>query len=277
MSGNPYAAHLHRYFQSMLRSAFSACRNALITSVWYAFTLPYRLSSTSLISYPMRRGMSASLRPATEYMACDTSKTSSSHGMAFTCFPCPAVPDLVAEMFVFLGKAACRVHRRGLAPGADFRLGADGLVAMCFHELSLFPLELVLLEQGNPEVEIVEDAIHHRFRGIQAALADGRDDLVDDPPLERLGFRLAGTEDEGIQAGFGNDEHLLFSAWGTNTVRTLFVVIQKGNGFAHISKLQALAHVLGHKPRLALAFHDANPAEFRFFKNFQHVHMNPSG
>lgn len=31
------------------------------------------------------------------------------------------------------------------------------------------------------------------------------------------------------------------------------------------------------KPRLALAFHDANPAEFRFFKNFQHVHMNPSG
>ena len=183
MSGNPYAAHLHRYFQSMLRSAFSACRNALITSVWYAFTLPYRLSSTSLISYPMRRGMSASLRPATEYMACDTSKTSSSHGMAFTCFPCPAVPDLVAEMFVFLGKAACRVHRRGLAPGADFRLGADGLVAMCFHELSLFPLELVLLEQGNPEVEIVEDAIHHRFRGIQAALADGRDDLVDDPPL----------------------------------------------------------------------------------------------
>ena len=100
---------------------------------------------------------------------------------------------------------------------------------------------------------------------------------MDDPPLERLGFRLAGTEDEGIQAGFGNDEHLLFSAWGTNTVRTLFVVIQKGNGFAHISKLQALAHVLDHKPRLALAFHDANPAEFRFFKNFQYVHMNPSG
>ena len=97
------------------------------------------------------------------------------------------------------------------------------------------------------------------------------------PPFERLCLRLAGTEDEGIQAGFGYDEHLLFSAGGTNTVRTLFVVIQKGNGFAHISKLQALAHVLGHKTRLALAFHDANPAEFRFFKNFQHVHMNPLG
>ena len=51
MSGNPYAAHLCRYFQSMLRSVFKTCRNASITSEWYAFTLPYRLSSTSLISY----------------------------------------------------------------------------------------------------------------------------------------------------------------------------------------------------------------------------------
>lgn len=64
MSGNPYAAHLCRYFQSMLRSVFKTCRNASITSVWYASTLPYRLSSISLISYPMRRDMSASLRPA---------------------------------------------------------------------------------------------------------------------------------------------------------------------------------------------------------------------
>ena len=183
-----------------------------------------------------------------------------------TGWPSPAsMSGCRLSLVVFLGKAACRVHRRGLALGADFRLGADGLVALCFHELSLFPLELVLLEQGNPEVGIVEDAIHHRFRGIQAALADGRDNLVDDPPFERLGFRFAGTEDEGIQAGFGNDGHFLFSTGGVITDDILLVVIQ------------TLAHVLGHKPRLALAFHDANPAEFRFFKNFQHVHMNPSG
>lgn len=100
---------------------------------------------------------------------------------------------------------------------------------------------------------------------------------MDDPPFERLGFRFAGTEDEGIQAGFGNDGHFLFSTGGVITDDILLVVIQIRQGLRCVRKLQTLAHVLGHKPRLALAFHDANPAEFRFFKNFQHVHMNPSG
>ena len=92
------------------------------------------------------------------------------------------------------------------------------------------------------------------------------------PPFERLGFRLAGTEDEGIQAGFGYDEHLLFSSGGTNTVRTLFVVIQKGNGFAHISKFQTLAHVLSHKPRLAIALDNPNLPKLSLLENLHFGH-----
>ncbi|WP_264476155.1 hypothetical protein [Bilophila wadsworthia] len=40
---------------------------------------------------------------------------------------------------------------------------------------------------------------------VTAHLTNGGDDLMCHPPLERLGFGLAGTQDEGIQARFGYD------------------------------------------------------------------------
>ena len=43
---------------------------------------------------------------------------------------------------------------------------------------------------------------------IHAMLADGRDDIVSDPAFECLGLRLAGSEDEGVQAGFVDDRHV---------------------------------------------------------------------
>ena len=47
------------------------------------------------------------------------------------------------------------------------------------------------------------------------------------PPLERLGFGLAGTQDEGIQARFGNNCHFLLSTGGVHTMDALFILIQK--------------------------------------------------
>ena len=96
-------------------------------------------------------------------------------------------------------------HCGCFAARTNLGLGADSLVSLGFGKLSLFTLEFVPLEQRDPEIGIIKNAIHDLFRSVQAVLTNGGDDLMRHPPLERLGFGLAGTQDEGIQAGFGND------------------------------------------------------------------------
>ena len=42
--------------------------------------------------------------------------------------------------------------------------------------------------------------------GIMTGAPEGGQDVVRDPTLERAGLGFAGTEDQGVKAGFGDDE-----------------------------------------------------------------------
>ena len=68
-----------------------------------------------------------------------------------------------------------------------------------------------------------------------------------DPAFERLGLRLAGPEDERVQARFGNRGHLLPAAGGIDTVDPLFIVIQSGDHVSRVADAKTGAHVPRHE------------------------------
>ena len=91
------------------------------------------------------------------------------------------------------------------------------------------------------------------------------------PALERLCLRLARAENQGIEAGFGNDGHFLHPAGGVDIIYTLFVFIQRRYGVAAVADVQTLANVLCHKPRLPILHDYAHAAKAGLFKNLNAV------
>ena len=65
--------------------------------------------------------------------------------------------------------------------------------------------------------------------------------------------------------------HSLFPAKGINSADTLFIIVQTFNRHARIPKLQRLAHISRHKPRLAADGQGAYLAEGFAFKGHQFV------
>ena len=62
---------------------------------------------------------------------------------------------------------------------------------------------------------------------IGTATTYGGQDLGCDPTAEGFSLRLAGDEDEMIEAGLGDEKHLLLAPRGVSIVYTLFVVIDR--------------------------------------------------
>ena len=112
------------------------------------------------------------------------------------------------------------------------------------------------------------------------------------PPLECLGFRLAGTEDEGIEAGFCYDpkrpsssscfrdcsphrhmsglHHDIKANISFNDVGIdgcFFIFIQAGKSLSDVVQIKCRAHVLRHKPRFAVVFDNTNLTEFLVLEN----------
>lgn len=78
-------------------------------------------------------------------------------------------------------------------------------------------------------------------------LADRREDFGSHPLLELLGLGFAGTEDQGVQAGFvydGNRTNLIRILYGAG--RTL-IIIQQFREVAGINS-QGVTHILGDEP-----------------------------
>ena len=106
---------------------------------------------------------------------------------------------------------------------------------------------------------------------IHTVLADGRNDLMGDPALERLCLRLAGGDHQRIQSGFVDDCHALFPAKGINSADTLFIIIQTLNRHARIPQFQRFAHIRRYKPRLAVEVQRSHLSKGFVFKNHQFV------
>ena len=94
-----------------------------------------------------------------------------------------------------------------------------------------------------------------------AFTAQGWQHLARDPAPEGFRLRLAALEDERIEAGFGDDDHVLFSAKGVGFYRPPFIVVKGSEIVRPLVPLEAehLAHIFSDEPRFAV---DVNGAEF---------------
>src|SRR5271157_519495 len=80
---------------------------------------------------------------------------------------------------------------------------------------------------------------------VSAGLADRGQHLTRDPFSEAFRFRLSAREDQTIQTGLANGEHLLLPARGTNISFSALVLLQSADGHAGVFKVENFAHVLG--------------------------------
>ena len=69
-----------------------------------------------------------------------------------------------------------------------------------------------------------------------------------DPTLEFLCLRFTAREDQRIKPGFIHHYHLLISAKGLNSSKTLFVIVQAFYCSGGISEFQHTAHIRCNKP-----------------------------
>ena len=79
---------------------------------------------------------------------------------------------------------------------------------------------------------------------IGTATTYGGQDLGCDPTAEGLSLRLAGDEDEMIEARLGDEKHLLLAAKGVSIVYTLFVVIERFKSHCSVFHSQDGANLL---------------------------------
>lgn len=79
---------------------------------------------------------------------------------------------------------------------------------------------------------------------IGTATTYGGQDLGCDPTAEGLSLRLAGDEDEMIEARFGDEKHLLLAAKGVSIVYTLFVVVERFKSHCSVFHSQDGANLL---------------------------------
>ena len=79
---------------------------------------------------------------------------------------------------------------------------------------------------------------------IGTATTYGGQDLGCDPTAEGLSLRLAGDEDEMIEAGLGDEKHLLLAPKGVSIVYTLFVVVERFKSHCSVFHSQDGANLL---------------------------------
>ena len=79
---------------------------------------------------------------------------------------------------------------------------------------------------------------------IGTATTYGGQDLGCDPTAEGFSLRLAGDEDEMIEAGLGDEKHLLLAPRGVSIVYTLFVVIERFKSHCSVFHSQDGANLL---------------------------------
>lgn len=79
---------------------------------------------------------------------------------------------------------------------------------------------------------------------IGTATTYGGQDLGCDPTAEGFSLRLAGDEDEMIEAGLGDEKHLLLAAKGVSIVYTLFVVVERFKSHCSVFHSQDGANLL---------------------------------
>ena len=132
-----------------------------------------------------------------------------------------------------------------------------------FGKLALFALELVPLEQRDPEIGIVENTIYDLFRSVQTVFTNGRNNVASQPFLKRKGDRLVRTTEKEIEPLLGNDEHFLFTTKGSNRITTLPFLRDSLKNCRHVRAgiAKGLRNVLRHKPRFVVAFYDADGTE----------------
>ena len=68
--------------------------------------------------------------------------------------------------------------------------------------------------------------IRDRFSDIRTCTTYGGQYLGCDPTAERLSLRLAGDEYKMVEAGLGDEQHLLLASKGVSIVYTLFVIVE---------------------------------------------------
>src|SRR5271165_5382969 len=92
---------------------------------------------------------------------------------------------------------------------------------------------------------------------IASGLADGGKNIARHPLPEAFGLGLPAREDESIKSRLVHGQHFLGAAKGTNSSRTLFVVIEATDRLARIRMFEDVAYVLGYEPSLTV-FDDAS-------------------
>ena len=99
-----------------------------------------------------------------------------------------------------------------------------------------------------------QHVVEGRVGGIRTVLADAGQDFRGDPLHERLGFGLAGAEDQGVQAGFVDEEAFLTSGVIPNSlgVDPKHLIFIKNVFHGVCANLQHITHVLGNEPRVTV-------------------------
>lgn len=82
------------------------------------------------------------------------------------------------------------------------------------------------------------------FSDIRTVTANGRQYLRCDPTAEGFSLRLAGYEDEMIEPGLGDEQHLLLAPKGVSIVYTLFVIVESFKSHCSVFHPQDGANLL---------------------------------
>jgi len=122
--------------------------------------------------------------------------------------------------------------------------------------------------------------VEHRFNGLRSGIdamtANVGDHLMNQPTLEGFCFRLARAKNQRVQARFWDDIQFERDACAGITLRItegkLFIIIEAAKCFCGVSKLKAVAHVLGNKPGLPTALNGPDASEGFMFKNLEGIH-----
>jgi hypothetical protein len=79
-----------------------------------------------------------------------------------------------------------------------------------------------------------------------------------DPVLERLRLGLVGAHGQFVEAGFGDDGHLLETTKGVNPIYPPLVTGQRADSYRRVEQPQRPAHVRRDEPRVGPNGHDAD-------------------
>ena len=112
---------------------------------------------------------------------------------------------------------------------------------------------------------------------IGTATTYGGQDLGCDPTAEGFSLWLAGDEDEMIEAGLGDEKHLLLAAKGVSIVYTLFVVVERFKSHCSVFHSQDGANLLSveDQPVFLLTDGDETSVEGKIENLFvRHIVLN---